>query len=239
MSPNPASFQEHIKEKGYHSRSNKHSNALAEAIVNDLFNYCPIIKKKATLGEIVYDVNFDIFGGNDKWNVDLVLGRPPPGIIDNNKDYIIKTAPASVEIAIELKAVMTEHHKAIKNRKRDLEAHHAHVHRYKQSTIAGGVFILNCSETFQSPLRENVTVHRKPLDLINHCMNEMRSIESSGGMLGKPGLDARAVVCVNCDNVKLVDTCYLTSKPAPQTGDPLHYDSFIQTICNLYMDRFR
>lgn len=41
MSPNPESFLEHLTRLGYHSRSNKHSDALAEAIVADLIKYCP------------------------------------------------------------------------------------------------------------------------------------------------------------------------------------------------------
>ncbi|HEY3274353.1 MAG TPA: hypothetical protein VGJ92_11350, partial [Methanocella sp.] len=217
----------------------KHSNALGEAIVNDLFNYCPTLKSKALSGEIVYDLNFEIFGGNDKWNVDLVIGSAPLGTHSAQSNYIMRMSPASVQIAIELKSVMTEHHKAVKNRKRDLEAHHAHVHKYNQNTIAGGVFLINGSDIFKSPLRPEITEHKRPVELINHCIDEIRSIESSGGIVGKPGLDAKAVVCVNCDNLLLAGTRYITTRPAPQIGDPLHYDSFIQTLCNLYTARFR
>ena len=239
MSPNPVDFLNHVKAEGYHPRSDKHSNALAEAIMKDLFTYCPLIKLKGLNGEIVYDINFDIFGGNDKWNVDLVIGTAPLGMHFVQQEYIIRHRPASVQIAVEIKAVMTEHHKAVKNRKRDLEAHHAHVHKYNQNTIAGGVFVLNGSESFKSPLRPEITVHRRASELIEHCINEMRSIESSGGIIGRPGLDAKAAVCVDCDNVNLSNTHYITIRPSPQIGDPIYYDSFIQTICYLYMARFR
>lgn len=55
-------------------------------------------------------------------------------------------------MAFEFKTVMTEHRKAIKNRKRDLEAHHEYVHNYNAQTIAGGVMVINASPTFRSPL---------------------------------------------------------------------------------------
>lgn len=238
MSPNPSSFLDHLRAEGYHPRSDKHSNALAEAIVKDLFDYCSLIKLKALAGEIVYDINFDIFASNDKWNVDLVIGTAPLGTPHVQTQFIAKAPPASVQIAIEIKSVMTEHHKAVKNRKRDLETHHAHVHRYNQNTIAGGVFVLNGSATFKSPLRPEITVHKNPAELLDHCISEMRSIESSGGIIGRSGLDARAVICVDCDNITLANTSYMTNRSAPHIGDPLYYDSFIQTICNLYMARF-
>jgi len=41
---------------------------------------------------------------------------PPAGIAE--------APPSTIHIAIEIKGVMTEHHKAVKNRKRDFEAHH-------------------------------------------------------------------------------------------------------------------
>jgi hypothetical protein len=57
-----------------------------------------------------------------------------------------------IEVAIEIKSIMTEHHNA-KNRKRDLEAHHEHVHNYSNRAIACGVFVINAATSFQSPLR--------------------------------------------------------------------------------------
>jgi hypothetical protein len=65
---------------------------------------------------------------------------------------MVRATPSTVRIAVEAKAVMTEHRKAIKNRKRDLEAHHAHVHDYDASAIAAGLVAINASATFQSPL---------------------------------------------------------------------------------------
>ena len=59
-----------------------------------------------------------------------------------------------MQIVIELKTVMTEHHKTAKNRKRDLEAHHEHVHKYSAQALAGGILLTNIAKRFDSPPRK-------------------------------------------------------------------------------------
>lgn len=163
MSPNPASFLRHLQENGYHSPSNKHSNALAQAIVDDLLDTCPAIVRMGAEARLVYELNFTINAGTSDWNIDLVLGAPPPGVAPPpDETRMARTRPSTVQIAVEIKSIMTEHRKAIRNRKRDLEAHHEHVHRYNNSTIAGGVFVVNQAPAFKSPLRGEVTDHKNP-----------------------------------------------------------------------------
>ncbi len=237
MSP-PQALLDHLRSEGYHPRSPKHSDALGEAIVADLLVTCPSIAERAARGELVYWLNFDLHYGTAQWNVDLVLGTPPAGAVVPRGKPILRTRPSSVQIALEFKAVMTEHRKAIKNRKRDMEAHHEHVHNYDQQAIAGGVLIINASETFRSPLRGGtITTHPKIADKVQHCMNEVRAISVRGGPSGF-GLDAKTAILVSMDNVNLAGTSYFTTPPAPQVGDPLHYDSFIQRICSEYRHRF-
>src|SRR5215211_6239848 len=115
----PKTFIEHLQLEGYHSRSNKHSNALARGIIFDLILHCPKIREKAKNGELVYSLNFRLMAGTSEWNVDLVLGSPELGTkAPPDGTTILEQNPSSIEIAIEFKAVMTEHRKAIKNRKR-------------------------------------------------------------------------------------------------------------------------
>jgi len=238
MSPNPEAFLRHLRDLGYHPRSDKHSNALSEAIVSDLLDACPRMAEDARQGRLVYDLNFTLHAGTSDWNVDLVLGapsldgRPPsPGM------RIRKAPPSTVYIAIEIKGVMTEHHKAVKNRKRDLEAHHEHVHRYSNSAIAGGVLVVNEAETFKSPLRPEVTRHKDPKALVKHCIQQMRGVTSRAGMEGE-GLEAKAVLVVDMDNQDFAAARFVTDPPAPAVGDPLNYDAFIQCIAGLYVTRF-
>jgi hypothetical protein len=238
LSPNPVSFLNHVKSVGYHPRSNKHSNCLGEAIVTDLVEHCPAIADKAKAGRIVYALNFQLRVGTADWNVDLVLGAPELGMKLTARDLpIANRHPSTVEIAIEIKSVMTEHRKAVKNRKRDLEAHHEHVHHYKSTAIAGGVLVINGSKRFRSPLRPAATVHSNPIKLVEHCLNELRAVTLRQGHKGV-GLDARCAIVVDVDNEDLESARFITKPPAPQVGDPLHYDAFIQSICNQYTERF-
>lgn len=235
---NPASFLQHLKALGYHSRSDKHSNSLALAIVDDLIRHCPKIRDKASSSELVYHLNLTITAGTSEWNVDLVLGPPalestPP----QDQSPIIRQNPSNVEIAIELKSVMTEHRKAVKNRKRDLEAHHEHVHNYNNDAIAGGVLLINASPTFQSPLKHEPTLHRDPNSLVEHCLTQLRAVAMRGGTTGY-GLEAKCAIIVNMDNKNFETTKYVERNPAPELGDPLHYDAFIRTICDYYKRRF-
>lgn len=240
MTSNLESFINHLRTCGYDSRSSRHSDALAEAIIQDLYKYCPSIAKKVADGRLVYDLNFTIINGiSDEWNVDLVIGEPPFDLEQPPQPHgIQRHRPSTVHIAIEIKSLMTEHHKAAKNRKRDFEAHHIHVHRYNPSAIAGGVLVVNAADTFQSTLRSAPTTHTDPTSLVTHGINQLRTVSAPGRSPEGVGLEARTALVVDCDNIDLQRTALVTRSPAPQIGDPLHYHTFIQTICNLYAVRF-
>ena len=233
----PRSFLDHLRNAGYHPRSNKHSNSLSTAIVGDLIANCPMMAEQASIGRLVYSLNFNLRVQTSVWNVDLVLGTPPPGTAPPTDGPIRRMDPSTVQIAVEIKSVMTEHRKAVKNRKRDLEAHHEHTHSYSVSTIAGGVMVINASPTFKSPLRPQPTRHKNPLALVSHCLNETRNISIRAGPIGN-GLDANTALVVSMNNEDLESTQFLDRHPAPSVGDPLHYDSFIQRLCNEYVSRF-
>lgn len=238
--PLPSSFLAHLRAAPYHPRSDKHSNALGEAIVTELLANCPDMARAAADGDLVWDLNFDLVYGTATWNVDLVIGEPPPGTSPPMGEPIRRSAPSSVHIATEIKGVMTEHRKAVKNRKRDLESHHGHVHNYNNETIAAGVLVLNVSPRFKSPLRkdDDITTHRNPVALVEHCVNEARAIATRGNTKGE-GLDAKAVIVVNDDNIDFASTTYYEDPPAPKVGDPMHYDAFIQRICATWRQRFK
>lgn len=189
------------------------------------------------MGKLVYSLNFNLIYSTSEWNVDLVLGTPPPGTPPPTEGHIRKTDPSTVQIAVELKSVMTEHRKAVKNRKRDFEAHHEHVHNYSNAAIACGVLVVNASPSFRSPLRQEITEHRNPNILVEHCLQEMRNVSMRGGPTGY-GLDAKSAIVVSMDNVDWASTSYVTSAPAPPIGDPLSYDAFTQRLCHEYQARF-
>jgi hypothetical protein len=232
----PKAYRDHMRAALYSPRSNKHSNALAEAIALDLLAASSKMQTAAEDGSLVYDLNFDLVSSSE-WNVDLVLGRPPARTLPAGT-IVAKAKPSTVEIAVEIKGVMTQHGKNIKNRKRDLESHHQHVHSYNSKTIAGGVLVINAAPTFFSPLRAGqITDHKNIIPTLLHCMIEAQAITVRSGADG-PGLDAKAVIMVNNDNQNLASVDYYTKKPAPQVGNPMHYDSFIQRMAAEWESRF-
>lgn len=177
--------------------------------------------------------------GSDEWKTDLAVGTAPADGVPSDVPRVAGVAeavPTTVRIAVEAKSVMTKHSGARKNRKRDLEAHHQHVHNYSRNAIAAGITVVNSAVLFRSPLRDDVSIHRQPEDT-KGVVDVMRDVRMSPGG-GDPGIDAMAVVVVDMDNLELSDTAYVEIRPAPQPGDPLHWDTFIERICRAYDDRF-
>ena len=64
----PAAFLQHLRSMGYHSRSDKHSKALADAIVADLMAYFSKISSLARAGQLVFSHNHDLTFAHSTWN---------------------------------------------------------------------------------------------------------------------------------------------------------------------------
>lgn len=61
----------------YHSRSDEHSKALGEFILEDLLNTCPVFRDQASRGEVAYGINYAFRWPNGKAKtLDLVIGIP-------------------------------------------------------------------------------------------------------------------------------------------------------------------
>lgn len=237
--PEPISLLAHLRGMGYHSRSDKHGDAMVRAIVEDLMANCQKIAEHVAAGQLVYTVKHRLIIGSDSWNTDLAIGTAPPG--DHSRAAELAgmplVTPVHVRIAVEAKAVMTKHSGARRNRKRDLEAHHDHVHRYRPETVAAGLTIVNAAKEFYSPVPPaGVRHHIQPRDA--HGVVEVMRGVTRASAVGKPGLEALGVLVVEMDNVDLASTEYVTKQPAPKPGDPMHWDSFIADICAAYGARY-
>jgi hypothetical protein len=208
-------------------------------VLRDLLESCPRVAEHARDGRLVCDFNRKIIVGNSEWNTDLVLGPPPTRIADPvPADGIHKSAPATIRIAIEAKTIMTEHGKARRNRQRDLDSFHQFVHRYDPDTIAAALTVVNLAERFKSPLRAEVSTHRNIEGLVRETMGLLRALPTRTAAGAPAGLEANGAVLVEHDNVDPAHTRLVTAPPAPQVGDPLHYDSFLRRICDRYTQRW-
>jgi len=235
----PEKIVGHLREAGYHPRSNVHGKILCEYVLDDLLGICPKISEHAAGGRLVYAIQRKIIVAGSEWNIDLVLGPPPGG--DANAipaRGIARASPATIRIAIEAKTVMTEHGKARRNRQRDLDSFHQFVHRYDTNTIAAGLTVVNLAERFKSPLRPEISTHRNVKGLVQDTMSLLRSLPQRSARGEEAGLEANGAILVSHDNVDLQATQLVTTAPAPQIGDPLNYDSFLRRICDSYTHRW-
>jgi hypothetical protein len=237
--PAPAGFVEHLRQKGYHPRSSAHGNALCELVLRDLLVFCPKVGEHASSGMLVYDLNRKIFVGASQWNIDLVLG-PPAGAVQAPvpSDPILRAPPATIRIAIEAKTVMTEHGKARRNRQRDLDSFHQFTHRYDPATIAAGLTVVNIARRFKSPLRPMISQHPNIERLVRETLGLLRTLPTRAAPGEGPGLEANGAIVVDHDNVDPKKTRLVTGSPAPEVGDPLHYDAFLRQICDRYTQRW-
>lgn len=234
----PDRFVTHLREKGYHPRSSAHGNAVCEFILEDLLTSCERIAQDAAAGRLVYELNQKVIIGNSEWNIDLVLGPPPAGAQRQvSSQGIIKTRPATIRIAIEAKTIMTEHGKARRNRQRDLDSFHQFLHRYDAEVIAAAITAVNLAPRFRSPLRQDISQHKNIENLVTETLALLRHLPSRSTPV-EAGLEANAAIVVEHDNVDPHLTRLITGPPAPQVGDPLHYDTFLRRICDRYSQRW-
>lgn len=237
--PAPVRFVEHLRESGYHPRSNLHGKMLCEFVLEDLLASCPRIAEHAADGKIVYEIQRKIIVASSEWNIDLVLGPPAAGMTRTvSAKGIQKLSPATIRIAIEAKTIMTEHGKARRNRQRDLDAFHQFVHRYDPDAIAAGVTVVNIAESFKSPLRPAVSTHRNVRRLVQEIMGLLRALPVRSTPNDAAGLEANGAIVVSHDNVNVSGAKLITTPPAPHVGDPLHYDTFLRRICDRYTQRW-
>lgn len=248
----PVRLVDHLSENGYQPRSNAHSNTLCLGILEDLLHHCPRIARDAASGDLVAALNHTVIVNYQRWNIDLALGPPPGTPTPPDVGLPIKmTVPTEIRVAIEVKGVMTEHGKARNNRLRDLQAFHGHAHLYNQKVIAAGLVVVNVSETFWSPLRDemDVTIHRSIESLGPETIALFRNLPLRNTSSDLPGLEAIAVLVVHHDNLRTNPSVELLSytpgashliagPPAPPVGDPLSYGTMIHRICAAYRDRW-
>jgi hypothetical protein len=245
-----------LTEHGYHPRTSSHSDRQSEQIVLDLLEDCPLMRERALKGQLVAKLRHHQQVGHDDWVIDLALGTTAGAPISPDVAHPIRFAPpAIIQVAIELKSIFTEHGKARKNRLRDFNAFHGYAHSYDPKTIAAAFLIVNAAEYFYSPLRkpEDITQHggRKasPRDVAADSVKLFRTIPLRNSAQDPPGLEAIAVLVVEHDNLNVHPdrqahkaqhrpTRVLHTTPAPQVGDPLHYQTFIQRICSQFVARF-
>ncbi len=145
--------------------------------------------------------------------------------------------------------------KARRNRLRDFEAFHNYAHQYDPKTVAGAFLVVNSSELFYSPLRDrrDITKHsttqKTARQVAADAVGLFRAIPLRHRETDAPGLEAMGVIVVEHDNLVVhpqkkkyasmhLPTIVAPIPPSLPVGDPMHYQTMIQRICQSFSQRF-
>jgi hypothetical protein len=152
--------------------------------------------------------------------------------------------PATVLVAIEAKACMTEFGKARPRLYDELNSSHLTIHGDTNDAIAAGFVIVNISERFISPTRNHWKIGTQPTVINNHRQpsDAASVIEKIHQLMrrskpGGEGFDAMGTVVIDCANDGTPITLF-PGAPAPKSGDFDHYEQFIGRLAHLYATRF-
>jgi hypothetical protein len=253
----------------YHSRSDTHSKIACWALLFDLLQTCPLLVDHIRAGKVGFGINHEMrdFKTARKKNLDLVLCTPGTGATDG-LDFValadayhvqltaaersildglptLKRMPVgTVHVALEAKACMTEHIKALPRLYDELNSSHLAIHGSADFAIAAGFAVVNIAATFVSPGRNKhhvadgefaVTPHRQPAVTIR-TIEKLKEIPRRT-QSGTEGFDALGIVILEMKNdgspVNIV-----SDAPAPTASDVWHYDQMIRRIASLYATKF-
>lgn len=151
----------------------------------------------------------------------------------------------SVCVALETKAVMTEHIKALPRLHDELDSSHLTVHGHADHALAAALVVINVGGSFLSPKRNQFDLGNRQAVVNSHDQPKatLRTIEKVTEIRrrnrpSEQGFDAVGILLVDFKNDGSSGRI-VTAPPAPQPGDPLHYSAMIERICSQYHAKFQ
>lgn len=252
----------------YHSRSDRHSKVACWSILFDLLQTCSLLRDQVAAGKVAFGINHEMrdFKQDRKKNLDLVLcgahGQATKTttfaefadewrvVLQPFELTALKSLPvlkqasvANVFLALEAKACMTEHSKALPRLHDELASSHQTIHGDTGGAIAAGFVMINCADSFISPDRNRKRV-RKGRFVVNPHKQPAVSDKTLAMVMKIPrraddqgvGFDAVGVTMVRCANDGTPVTLDAVANGA--LPDIVRYASFIRRISHLYSTKF-
>ncbi|CCV15046.1 hypothetical protein [Mesorhizobium sp. STM 4661] len=252
----------------YHSRSDHHSKVACWGVIFDLLSSTPLLRRHVEAGVVCFGINHEMrdFVHDRTKNLDLVLCTPSGvatgdtlasiaagydiALTDAERAVLdglptLGRAPVgSVVMALEAKACMTAHQRALPRLYDELNSSHLTVHGSSDQAIAVGFTMVNIADHYLSPdlnKKNRVTdpdwsQHKQPRDA-QLAIDKIKQLPRRS-KAGDVGYDALSIVVVDMPNdgslVKLIK-----SPPAPQHGDIYYYDTMIARLSGIYATRFK
>jgi hypothetical protein len=252
----------------YHSRSDLHSKVACWAVLFDLLQQSALMRTHAASGKIIFGVNHkltDFRTGKNKV-LDLVIARPDgptarATLADLARQYNVELSPSqtstlsslppvysapvgAVLVALEAKAAMTAHVKALPRLYDELNSSHLIVHGASNQALAVGLAIVNASPTFVSPdlnkqpgAPKVVNKHKQP-DAAAATVSMIRNNIPRRSGTNMNGYDGLSTVVLSAANDGTPITI-VTGPPAPPKGDIFHYDNMVTRVANEYDTTFK
>lgn len=254
----------------YNSQSDRHSKVGCWGVAFDLLSHSELLRRHAREGKIVLGVNHTMrdFGTQRKKKLDLVIARPagPGGDIVRTfaslaDSYGIHLGPAQQEVfdslpevrisnvgavlvALEAKASMTAHQKALPRLYDELNSSHQIVHGASNQALAIAYVQINSASAFASSVSNRFSIaergpvlnkHNQPKSVLE-VLAKIAELPRRSGTDGN-GFDGIGVTVLELENVggavRLVD-----EPPAPLSGESFHYGDMIVRMANEYDSRF-
>lgn len=213
---------------GFNPRAQGHSNALCSFIDNDLRASISSLRRLLESEEAIFDLNIDVPTGGGPFSRNIDMG------------YRLSATSAEVIMSVENKTTMTAHGRARKNRLGDLLAYCMHLHSHHPKAVAGFTIVINGAQTYKNPDEfSEVAKHKavlKPheleatVDLFRRVSLRRKPTEKGD----RP--EALAIILVEYDGLNPAKL--LARPPAPQPGEPNHYETFVRRMGESFNERF-
>jgi hypothetical protein len=226
------------------------------------------MRSHATSGKIVFGINHELrdFATARKKVLDLVIARPSgPAmketlidlaqryhvVLDSSQATNLVTLPelrrapvGAVLMALEAKAAMTEHVKALPRLYDELNSSHQTVHGASRQALAVGLVMVNAASTFVSPdLNKTpgaavvLSKHSQPAAAAA-VVAKVREIPRRTASTTE-GYDGLGIVVISAVNDGTTPASLITTTPAPPPGDIFYYDNMITRVANEYDTTFK
>lgn len=252
----------------YHSRSDLHSKVACWAVLFDLLQQSALMRSHAQSGKIVFGINHELrdFATARKKVLDLVIARPSgPATKETLADLAqryrvvlnsaqrtklaalpeLRRAPVgAVLMALEAKAAMTEHVKALPRLYDELNSSHQTVHGASRQALAVGLVMVNAASTFVSP-----DLNKTPGAAV--VLSKHSQPAASAAVVAKvkeiprrtasttEGYDGLGIIVISAINDGTSPVSLVTAPPAPPSGDIFYYDNMITRVANEYDTTFK
>jgi len=252
----------------YHSRSDRHSKAACWAITFDLMRICPLLRTHAAQKKVGFGINHELrdFQNGKKKDLDLVLsvgavaasepttletyGREVGIVLEPREIAELADLPelhrgevSNVLMALEAKACMTAHVRALPRLFSELDSSHQTIHGDTNGAIAGGFVMINTSSEFVSsdlnkgrlrPGKAIVSKHKQPADALR-TLNTIKELPRRSDERGR-GFDAIGVTMIECrnDGSPVAIDAALNAQVDPY----LRYEELVKRLAHLYATKF-